>query len=156
MPLFILYLFFTAAAVASGSAHSQPPATVPLQNWVDSFYKDRQFCGTATIHTATIEPGHVLVQLDIDTRWQQAMVNLDPTVRDNWFAVHCPLPISAIDPLLDNRDVIIIDHHQASMPDHGLSCRAFNQQMIDKNIQRKESARTRLSALLDKFGLSRD
>ncbi len=139
-------------AASAGAANSATSAELTLRDWADTFYLQRPLCGASEIRDVSIQKDNVLVRLDIEPEWEQALSKLDEADAGRWFAIHCPLPVATAGPALGNRDITIVSTN-ADNPHTRFSCREFERSLRLEAEARKAGFRERFNALLQRIGV---
>ena len=58
--------------------------------WSNLFYKEAEFCSTASVADVYSIGKDIRVTLDIDDRWAKSLSVAIDDIKQRWFALHCP------------------------------------------------------------------
>ena len=120
--------------------------------WAKDFYQKGAFCSVASIGNLSIGTDRIVVTLDIDRRWAEALVK-KPDIRDRWFAIHCPVTMRPLwSEFGKNQDIII----EGRLPNYGiyaLSCGAYQENRHRQNAARRESVADKAANIRERLGL---
>lgn len=125
-----------------------------LQNWAREFYLNRPLCGTSEVSDVVIRRDSIVVRLDIEPKWESALSGLGQADAARWFAIHCPLPVAAVEPKVGQRDILVIST-SANNPHTDFSCREFERSIRADAAVQQSGIRARVTALLNRLGVQR-
>ena len=117
------------------------------------YYQKGVFCSSASVSKLNFMDKHIIVILDINKDWSETLAK-EVSIRDRWFAIHCPASIQIFWSEFNNNHDIIIE---GKLPNHGvysISCRKFEEDRRRRSKIRKENMAEWAASIWRRLGLA--
>ena len=150
---FVISIFFCLSVLVFSYPLWVLAADAQVVKQAKNYYQKGKFCSSASVKKLAFIDKHIIVTLDIDEDWAETL-DKEASIRDRWFAIHCPASIQIFwSELNKNHDIII----ESKLPKYGaysLSCRKFEEDRRRLSKIRKENMAEWAARIWRRLGLA--
>lgn len=119
-------------------------------------YNQGGICSTANVRLTYFEDDRLIVVLSLDPSWAESLAVSPASVRERWFAIHCPQPADPVWQYFADGDDIRI---QGDLPGHGtysLSCASYRNELLGATTSIRDKTSKSLNMILRRLGIRKD